>query len=222
MEKIQLDAESREGAGKGVARALRREKRIPAVIYGDNKEAVMISLETKEVFKALHTGAFFTQLCDLDVNGTKHLVLARDVQLHPVSDQPVHADFMRVTERTKIKVNVPVQFINEEESPGLGQGGLLNTVMHTIEVFCRATKIPEAFVIDLTGTEMGDTIPFSALEIPEGVEVGLEDDFTIASVTAPAAVRSAGVDEEGEEGEEGAEGEEGSEEASEEGASDDA
>ncbi|TVQ81778.1 MAG: 50S ribosomal protein L25/general stress protein Ctc [Micavibrio sp.] len=211
MEKIQLEAQKRDGTGKGVARALRREKRIPAVIYGDGKEPVLIALESKEVFKALHSGGFFTQVCDIDIGGTKHLVLARDVQLHPVNDQPMHADFMRVTEKTKIWANVPVQFINEDKSPGLERGGLLNTIMHEIELYCQATKIPEAVIIDLEGLDIGDSVPFSAVQIPDGVEAALEDDTTVASVTAPAAVRSAGKDEDGEEieGEEGAEGAEG-------------
>lgn len=215
MEKIQLQAQAREGAGKGVARAIRREKQIPAVIYGDGKEPALITLEGKEVFKALHSGGFFTQVCDIEVDGKKHLVLARDVQLHPVTDQPLHADFMRVTEKTKIWVNVPVHAINEEQSPGLQRGGLLNMVMHEIELFCRATEIPESLIIDLDGLDIGDSIQLSAIKLPEGVEASAEMDATVATIAAPAAVRSAGKGEEGAEGEEGEEGAEGEAETAE-------
>ncbi|TNE30695.1 MAG: 50S ribosomal protein L25/general stress protein Ctc [Alphaproteobacteria bacterium] len=211
MEKIQLQAQAREGAGKGVARAIRREKQIPAVIYGDGKEPALIILEGKEVFKALHSGGFFTQVCDIEVDGKKHLVLARDVQLHPVTDQPLHADFIRVTEKTKIWVNVPVHAINEEDCPGLVRGGLLNMVMHEIELFCRATEIPESLIIDLEGLEIGDSIQLNAVKLPEGVEASADMDATVATIAAPAAVRSAGKGEEGEEGEEGVEGEESAE-----------
>ena len=206
MEKIQLEAKMRDGSGKGVARALRREKRIPAVIYGGNEAPVMISIEGRLLIKALNKGGFFTQLCELDVDGKEHLVLARDVQLDPVLDLPIHADFMRVTERTRIKVNVPVVFINQEKSVGLSRGGLLNVVHHSIEVFCRATNIPEHLEVDIEGTEMGDAISFSAIKLPDGVTSTLPEDETIATISAPAAVRSAG-----EEGDEGAEGEESSE-----------
>ena len=195
--KFELSATAREGAGKGAARATRREGRVPAVIYGDSKEPVMISLEEKYVAKALQTGTLFTSISELDVEGKKHLTLVRDIQLHPITDRPIHVDFLRVNDKTKIKVNVPVNFINNEECPGIARGGVLNVVRYDIEVFCRATKIPESLTVDLTGLDVGDSISFSAIDVPEGVEPTITDrDFTIATVTAPSALRSA----EGEEG----------------------
>ncbi len=205
MEKIQLEAKTREGAGKGVARALRREKRIPAVIYGGKEAPVMISIEGRLLIKALNKGGFFTQLCELNVDGKEHLVLARDVQLDPVLDLPMHADFMRVTERTKIKVNVPISFINQDKSVGLSRGGLLNIVHYNVEVMCRATNIPESLEVDLDGSEMGDAIPFSSITLPDGVSATLAEDETIATIAAPAAVRSAGDAADESEGEENAE-----------------
>jgi len=204
--KIELSAIAREGAGKGAARATRREGRVPAVIYGDNKEPVIISLEEKYIARALLTGTLFTSISELDVDGKKHLTLVRDIQLHPVSDRPIHVDFLRVNDKTKIKVNVPVNFINQEECPGIARGGVLNVVRYDIEVLCRATKIPESLTVDLTGLDVGDSISFSAIDVPEGVTPTITDrDFTVATVTAPSALRSA----EGEEGEgEGEEGEE--------------
>lgn len=191
--KMTMNAQLREKAGKGAARAVRRTGRIPGVIYGDNKEPVLVSLEEKDVVKALYSGSIFTALCDLDVEGDKkHVTLVRDIQLDPVSDRPVHIDYLRVTKKTMIKVNVPVSFINEEKSPGLARGGVLSTVRHDVEVLARATEIPESFVIDLEGTEVGDNIPFSKLQVPEGVTPTIEDrDFIIASITAPSALRSA-------------------------------
>ena len=193
--KMTMNAQLREKAGKGAARAVRRTGRIPGVIYGDNQQPVLISLEEKDVTKALYTGAIFTALCSLEVEGDKsHVTLVRDVQLDPVSDRPVHIDYLRVTKKTMIKVNVPVSFINEEESPGLARGGVLSTVRHDVEVLARATEIPESFVIDLTGMEVGDNIPFSRIDVPEGVTPTIEDrDFIIASITAPSALRSAGT-----------------------------
>lgn len=200
--KFELSAIAREGAGKGAARATRREGRVPAVIYGDNKEPVIISLEEKYVARALQTGTLFTSISEIDVDGKKHLTLVRDIQLHPISDRPVHVDFLRVNDKTKIKVNVPVNFINDEECPGIARGGVLNVVRYDIEVFCRATKIPDSLVIDLTGLDVGDSVSFSAIDVPDGVEPTITDrDFTVATVTAPSALRSA----EGEEGEDGEE-----------------
>jgi large subunit ribosomal protein L25 len=202
--KFELSATARKGAGKGAARATRREGRVPAVIYGDNKEAVLISIEEKYVARALHSGVLFTAISEIDIDGQKHLTLVRDIQLHPVSDRPTHIDFLRVNDKTMIKVNVPVHFINEEECPGIARGGILNVARHDIEVFSRATKIPDSLTVDLTGLDVGDSISFSAVQVPDGVEPTITDrDFTIASITAPSALRSAEGGDASEDGEEG-------------------
>src|SRR5262245_14371575 len=138
-----LSAETRDRAGKGVARALRREAKIPAVIYGDAKDAETIALPVKEVTLEYHKGHMFTNLCDLEIGGKKQLVLARDVQLDPVNDRVLHVDFMRVTPKTTIVVHVPVHFKNEETCPGIKAGGSLTIARHDLELVCKATDIPE-------------------------------------------------------------------------------
>lgn len=215
-----LSAEMRERAGKGAARATRRAGRVPAVIYGDKKDSVMISVEPIELTKFIKTGGFFSTLLEIHAGSVKHRVIARDIQLDPVSDRPVHIDFMRVAKGVKIAVNVPIHYINEEEAPGLKVGGVLNIVRHDVELNVSPEDIPEFIEVDLTGCDLGDSIHISSVALPAGVTPTITDrDFTIATVAAPSSVKSAGVDEEEEvEGEEGEiEGEEGAEEGAEEG-----
>lgn len=210
-----LAAEPREQGGKGTARAARRAGRIPAVIYGNKEEPVMVTLERRMVEQELHKGGFFTQLIDLDVNGKKHRVLPRDAQFHPVSDVPLHVDFLRFSADRKITVEVPVVFLNEGDSPGLKVGGVLNVVRHEVEVSCTADRIPEHFELDLTGLEIGDSIHAHSITLPEGVEFTITDrDFTIATIAAPTVM--AAEEEEAAEGEEGAAPEAAAEEAAEE------
>lgn len=180
-----LSAETRDRAGKGVARALRRDEKIPAVVYGDAKDAEAISLPVKEVTLEYHKGHMFTNLCDLEINGKKQLVLARDVQLHPVNDRVLHVDFMRVTPKTTITVAVPVHFKNEETCPGVKAGGSVTIVRHELELVCKATDIPEEVVIDLSKAEIGDTIKISELQLPAGTKSGYQRDVTIATIAAP-------------------------------------
>ena len=181
-----LQAEKRERAGKGVARSLRREGLTPAVIYGDKKEPVKITLSENEINVEYNKGKMFTTLCDLDVAGDKHLVLARDVQLHPVTDVVEHVDFLRVTSKTKLAVDVPVQFINEEECPSLDQKGTVNVVRHTVELVCVATSIPDYIEVDLAGKEHGDAVKISDATLPEGAKPVIDDrDFTIATLVPP-------------------------------------
>lgn len=183
---FELSAQERVGTGKGAARAVRREGRIPAVIYGGKDMPVLISLLEKDVVKEYQNGNIFTHICELDVAGTKHKVLGRDLQMHPVSDRPEHADFLRVTDKTRINVSVPVHFINEEECPGLEEGGILSVVRHEVEVLCRAVAIPEELVVDLTGYQIGDNIDSTKVPLPDGVEFTITDrDFAIASIAAP-------------------------------------
>lgn len=201
-------AAKRDRAGKGAARALRREGLVPAVIYGDKKEPLNISIPANDINVEYNKGHMFTTICDLEVDGTKHMVLARDVQLHPVKDTVVHADFLRVTEKTKIAVNVPVKLINEDKSPGLREGGVLSVVRYEIELVCSAMDIPEEIEVNLEGKEMGDTAKISDATLPEGVQPVIQDrDFSIANISAPKVIEE--VEETPEEGEEGAEGVEG-------------
>ena len=181
-----LSAETRDRAGKGVARSLRREKKIPAVIYGDAKDAENIALPIKEITLEYHKGHMFTNLCDLTIAGKKQLVLCRDLQIDPVSSFVLHADFLRVTPKTTIQARVPVHFSNEETCPGLKAKGTLNVVRHELELICLATDIPEGITIDLTPFNIGDVIKISNVKLPKGVKSAITGrDFTIATIAAP-------------------------------------
>ncbi|MCB1532537.1 MAG: 50S ribosomal protein L25/general stress protein Ctc [Alphaproteobacteria bacterium] len=220
-------AAKRDGAGKGTARALRREGRVPAVIYGDNKEPLNISIPANDINVEYNKGRMRITLCDMNVDGETHLVLARDIQLHPVTDIVLHADFLRVTDKTKIAVAVPVQLINEDKCPGIRNGGVLDMVRFRVELYCSAMNIPEFIEVDMEGKEIGDTAKISDAKLPEGVKPVIEGrNFAIANIAAPKAIEEPVVEaEEGTEGE-AAEGEaaeggdapaEGGEEAKEEG-----
>lgn len=203
-----LAASSRPISGTGPARAVRRDGLVPAVIYGNDLEPVSISVERKALERQIHVPGFFIRLVDVALDGKSHRVLPREVQFHPVSDVPLHVDFLRFSADRKITVAVPVQFLNEEESPGLKRGGVLNIVRHEVEVLCIADNIPQIFEIDLTGLDIGDAIHASMVTLPDGVTFTITDrDFTIATVAAPTVI----TDEEEAEGEEGEdiEGEEG-------------
>ena len=203
-----LAASSRSLSGKGPARAARRSGLVPAVIYGNNLDPVTISVDRKALEQQIRLSGFFIRLVDVNFDGESHRVLPREVQFHPVSDAPLHIDFLRFSADRKITVEVPVKFRNEEESPGLKRGGVLNIVRHEVEVLCTADNIPQIFEIDLTGCEIGDALHASAVELPEDVTFTITDrDFTIATVAAPTVVaeEAAAEDEEDEEfeGEEG-------------------
>ena len=206
-----LAAQSRDRAGKGIARAARRAGQVPAVIYGNNEDPILITVEDRLLRQRLTSSGFFISLLDIDIDGTKHRVLPRDAQFHPVTDAPLHVDFLRYNPNRKLTIEVPVTFINEDDCPGLREGGVLNIVRHAIEVICTADAMPEGYELDLAGLEVGDSIHASALTLTAGVELTITDrDFTIATIAAPTVVP---VDEdiedeegEGEEGE-GAEGE---------------
>ncbi len=217
---LTLPAEVRERAGKGASRALRREGRIPAVIYGGKEEPTAIHIEEKELVRQLGTGHFMNSIVEIEIGGDKVRTLPKDVSLHPVTDRPTHADFLRMTKGGKIDVSVPVVFINEEESPGLKKGGVLNVVRHELELTCANDKIPSEIEVDVTGKEVGDSIHISEITLPEGSESAITDrDFTIATLVAPSALKKSESEDE-EEAVEGEEGEatEGGEEATEEAA----
>jgi large subunit ribosomal protein L25 len=186
----QLSIQLRERAGKGAARAVRREGRVPGVIYGGKQEPILISVDPRELSRELHKTGFFATLFDLKLDGTAHRVLPRDVQLDPVTDKPAHVDFLRVSADSIVVVQVPVEFINEAKSPGLKRGGVLNVVRHEIELRCPVDAIPRSVVVDLDGLSIGDSIHISQVTLPEGVKPTIERDFTVASVAAPSAVRA--------------------------------
>jgi large subunit ribosomal protein L25 len=186
--------EPREKTGTGGARASRRADWVPGVLYGGGANPVAIQLKKNEVEKAFKNGRLRSHLAKIDVPGEdgQQPVIARDVQVHPVKGLPIHVDLMRVDEKTRLDVAVPVRFINEEKSPGLKKGGVLNVVRHAVEVYAPATAIPEVFEVDVTGLEVGDGIHASAIALPEGVTHVITDrDFTIATIAAPSALRSA-------------------------------
>lgn len=190
---VVLKAEARDRVGKGSSRAIRRQGNIPAVIYGDNKDPIGIVLPSKDVTLMLHRGGFMTSILEIDVDGTKHKVLPKDYQLDPVKDFLMHVDFLRVSNKTIVTVNIPVHFENEDSCPGLKKGGVLNVVRHEVEVNCPASDIPEAFSIDLGTAEVGDTLNVSAIAMPNGVSPTITDrDFTIVTIQAPGG----GVEEE--------------------------
>jgi large subunit ribosomal protein L25 len=200
---VTFNAESRARVGKGAARAERRNGRVPAVIYGANKDPEAISIDPAQLRAARMQPGFFATLFEVEVEGNSQQVLCRDLQLHPVTDRPMHADFLRVTERTQINVEIPVSFENEEESPGLRQGGVLNVVRHVVEVICRAGSIPNEITVDLAGLEIGDSVHISNVSLPNGVKPTIDRDFTIATIAAPTVAPV--EDEEGDENAEGAE-----------------
>jgi large subunit ribosomal protein L25 len=188
---LTLSAQQRDRAGKGASRALRREGRVPAVIYGDKKDPETIHIEERALNKLLGTGHFMNSIVELEVDGKKITTLPKDVAFHPVSDRPLHVDFLRITKGATVEVSVPVVFTNEEASPGLKRGGVLNVVRHELELVCDATNIPDEIEVDVTGTEIGDSIHISAVKLPKGSESAITDrDFTIATIVAPSALKS--------------------------------
>jgi large subunit ribosomal protein L25 len=187
----ELKALVRDRVGKGAARALRREGLVPAVIYGDNKSPLSITVTYKDAMKRIQQGGFLSQVISVEVDGEEHRVIPRDYQLEPVRDFLVHVDFLRVSKTSILTVEVPVHFVNEEDSPGLKRGGVLNVVRHTVEVNATEANLPEFLEVDLSSVETGDSIHISAVNLPEGVTPTITDrDFTIATIAAPSALKS--------------------------------
>jgi large subunit ribosomal protein L25 len=182
-----LAAEPREGVGKGANRSLRREGRVPGVVYGDNAPQELISLEARSLRRALHSPRFFSTLCHLEVNGEAIRVLPREVQLHPVTDEPLHVDFVRVGRGATVAVTVPVVFANEDTSRGLKRGGVLNIVRREVELLCPADAIPREITVDLKDADINDSLHISQVSLPEGVRPAIADrDFTIATISPPS------------------------------------
>lgn len=213
-----IKAELREKAGKGSSRALRREDKIPAVIYGDKKEPTTVTIGRVALVKELNKGGFMNTSYEIQIGKDKETVLPRDVQFHPVTDWPLHVDFLRLAKGSSLNIMIPIHFIGDEECPGIKSGGILNVVRHEVEFSCPANAIPEAIEIDISALEMSDSVHISTVTLPKGVTPVIDDrDFTIAMISAPSGLKSSDDDEdavegEGEDGEETEESAEGTEE----------
>lgn len=196
-ETLTLSAEVRERAGKGASRAIRREGRVPAVIYGNNEQPLGIHVEERVLVKLLNTGHFMNAVVMVETPNGAIRTLPKDVQFHPVTDRPLHVDFLRIGEHSTVTVEVPVRFENEEGSPGLKRGAVLNIVRHELELVVDAAEIPDEVVIDLKGYDVGDSIHISQVRLPAGARSAITDrDFTIATIVAPSGLRSAEGDNE--------------------------
>jgi large subunit ribosomal protein L25 len=190
-ELVELKASNREGTGKAANRVIRKEGRVPGIIYGDNQAPQNVTVEYKEIFKQVQTGHFLSTVYMLDVDGNKVRVIPKDVQLHPVRDFPMHVDFLRISKNARVEVEVPVHFVGEAESPGLKRGGVLNIVRHDIELSCPADAIPEAIEVSLAGLDIGDSLHISAVTLPKNVTPTIADrDFTIATIVGSSAMKS--------------------------------
>jgi large subunit ribosomal protein L25 len=188
----QLDATVRERVGKGAARAVRRDNRVPAVIYGGGQAPVSISLEYNRVNQLIYAGHFLTTVFEINVGADTIRAIPRDYQLDPVRDTPVHVDFLRLSAGSTIRVEVPVHFTNHEAAPGIKQGGSLNIVRHAVELVVPADAIPDGLTADLTGLAFNDAVKISAIKLPAGCKTVIQGrDFTIATITPPAAVEAA-------------------------------
>jgi large subunit ribosomal protein L25 len=221
-EQLTLPAEARDRAGKGASRALRRDGRVPAVVYGEKQEPLSIHVEEKLLSKMLSTGHFMNSVVMIDFKGKPQRTLPKAVDFHPVTSRPIHVDFLRIGEHSKVNVAVPMRFDNEEASPGLKRGGVLNVVVHELELVCDAAHIPNEIHVSLEGLDIGDSLHISQVKLPDGVTPAhAEEDFTVATIVAPSAMKAeeeeaapAGEVPTVEEGE-GAEGEGGAEEGGE-------
>ncbi|MCF8472737.1 MAG: 50S ribosomal protein L25/general stress protein Ctc [Sphingomonadaceae bacterium] len=190
-DQLTLSAETRDRAGKGASRELRRQNRVPAVIYGNKQEPELIHVEEKALVKLLMTGHFSNSVVEIELGGKKQITIPKDVAFHPVSDRPTHVDFLRIVKGAKVDVEVPVMFVNEDASPGLKRGGVLNIVRHELELICENDKIPDDIQIDVAGFDVGDSIHISHVKLPKGSESKITDrDFTIATIVAPSALKS--------------------------------
>jgi large subunit ribosomal protein L25 len=197
-EVLTLPAEARAKVGKGASRAMRRQGRVPAVIYGGGQPPVAIHIEEKLLIKQLQSGHFMNSVVEIAVEGATHRTLPRDVQFHVVTDRPVHADFLRISADSLVEVEVPVRFVNEAASPGLKRGGVLNVVRHEVELRVPADRIPEELIVDVTGFDIGASIHISSVSLPDGARTVIERDFTIATIVAPSGLKSEEAATEGE------------------------
>jgi large subunit ribosomal protein L25 len=199
-EQLTLAAETREQVGKGASRSLRREGRVPAVVYGNKQEPLAIHVEEKALMRLLMTGHFMNSVVMIENGKTPIRTLPKDVAFDVVTDRPVHVDFLRIGEHTTVHVNVPVVFTDEELSKGIKRGGVLNVVRHELELICDAADIPGEIEISLKGTDVGDSIHISQVKLPKGTKSAIDDrDFTIATLIAPSALKSEAIEQAAEE-----------------------
>lgn len=184
----ELNATARTGTGKGAARAVRRDGRVPGVIYGDNQSPLPIALDHKELRLRILAGRFLTTVHDINMDGKKHRVIPRDYQLDPVKDTPIHVDFMRLGEGSLIRVNIPVHVVGADVSPGVKRGGAVNIVRHTIEVRCRPDAIPSAIDVDVSGLEINHSKHLDEIDLPEGVKVLGRANATLVTIVPPSGM----------------------------------
>lgn len=186
-----LSAFSRNSVGTNKSKKIRKENKIPAIIYGDGKNPEPVSLQKTDLRIEINRSSFLNKIYDLSIDDKKVRVIVQSISQHPVTDELEHIDFLRVNDETKVTIEVPVNFINESLSPGIKRGGVLNIVRYSVEVICPVSKIPDAFEFDLDGLEIGDSIHISHTSIEEGIETTIKDrDFTVASILAPSALVS--------------------------------
>ena len=191
MAEIVLNVEVRDRTGTGGAREARRGGKVPGVLYGGDKAPVAIAVKENEFRKALYTGKLLGHLVTLKYGDESQPVIAKDVQFHPVTDNPFHFDLMRVDEKGTVKINVPVHFKGQDVSPGMKKGGSLEIVRHEVELECPANAIPEELIVDISTREMGDTIRMSDIQLPKGVTASITDrDFVIATLKVSSAALS--------------------------------
>lgn len=194
---LTLAAETRDRVGKGASRSLRRDGRVPAVIYGNKQDPLTVHVEEKALYRLLMTGHFMNSVVMLDVGGAQVRTLPKDVAFDPVTDRPVHADFLRIGEHSTVHVSVPVHFVDEDDCPGIKRGGVLNIVRHELELVVDAAEIPDDVEVSLKGFEVGASIHISSVTLPKGAKSAIEDrDFTIATIVAPSALKSSEGDSE--------------------------
>ncbi len=194
---LTLAAETRDRVGKGASRSLRRDGRVPAVIYGNKQDPLTVHVEEKALYRLLMTGHFMNSVVMLDVGGAQVRTLPKDVAFDPVTDRPVHADFLRIGEHSTVHVSVPVHFVDEDDCPGIKRGGVLNIVRHELELVVDAAEIPDDVTVSLKGFDVGASIHISAVTLPKGAKPAIEDrDFTIATIVAPSALKSSEGDNE--------------------------
>lgn len=192
VQTVRIEAEARERAGKGAARATRRQGLVPAVIYGAKQEATLIALDPRDIMRELQKGGWQSHLYEVAVKGgATERTLMRDVQFHPVTDRPVHVDFQRIAPGARIRVRVPVHFLNEESCPGIKAGGVLNVVRREVEVLAEPDAVPEAFEIDLADAGIGDSLRWSSVKDQFGTRAAIARDFVVATIAPPTTEEAA-------------------------------
>lgn len=194
---IELEATARAGVGKGAARQARREGQVPGVVYGGNAEPQAVNIHQPRLLKLLKNGGFMTTLINMSIDGTAQTVICRGVQRDVVRDLPIHADFLRLSENSRINLMIPVSFVNEDEAPGIKKGGVLTVVRGEVELRVPASNIPDSIEVDLTGLDVNDVVRISDVTLPAGARPTITDrDFMIANISAPSALAAADEDEE--------------------------